>query len=67
MLELEMIRRYKADIILEGGSIHVDGEGTCLVRENRVYPPHPISSMYASTRTHIHISSLFLCLHSRGE
>lgn len=33
VLEVEMIRRYKADIILEGGSIHVDGEGTCVVSE----------------------------------
>lgn len=29
-LEIERIDRYKAPLVLEGGSIHVDGEGTCL-------------------------------------
>ena len=32
VLELEGLRRYKAPLVLEGGSFHVDGEGTCLVR-----------------------------------
>jgi agmatine deiminase len=41
VLEMERVDRYKAPIILEGGSIHVDGEGTlltteeCLLNENR--------------------------------
>lgn len=39
--EMERVDRYKAPIVLEGGSIHVDGEGTflttseCLLNENR--------------------------------
>jgi agmatine deiminase len=39
--ELEGVDRYRAPLVLEGGSIHVDGEGTlltteeCLLNENR--------------------------------
>ena len=41
VLELERMDRYKCNIIMEGGSIHVDGEGTlitteeCLLNHNR--------------------------------
>lgn len=41
VLEIERAGRYRAPLILEGGSIHVDGEGTvltteeCLLNENR--------------------------------
>lgn len=31
--EIERIDRYRAPLVLEGGSIHVDGEGTCLTTE----------------------------------
>jgi agmatine deiminase len=33
VLEVERTDRYRAPIVLEGGAIHVDGEGTCLVTE----------------------------------
>ena len=41
LLEIERLDRYQADFILEGGSIHVDGQGTllttkeCLLNPNR--------------------------------
>ncbi len=41
LLEIERVDRYRAPIVLEGGSIHVDGEGTvlateeCLLNHNR--------------------------------
>jgi hypothetical protein len=33
VLEIEDIPRYKAPLILEGGSFHVDGEGTVIVSQ----------------------------------
>jgi agmatine deiminase len=41
VLDIEWVDRYKAPFVLEGGSIHVDGEGTlitteeCLLNKNR--------------------------------
>jgi agmatine deiminase len=44
ILALERIPRFQHSMILEGGSIHVDGEGTCLVTEecllNKNRNPH---------------------------
>lgn len=37
---LQSIDIYKAPLILEGGSIHVDGEGTCLVTEECLLNPN---------------------------
>ncbi len=33
ILEIEKVDRYKADFVIEGGSIHTDGEGTILTTE----------------------------------
>ena len=33
VLDFEGMGRYRAPLVLEGGSIHVDGEGTCLTTE----------------------------------
>jgi agmatine deiminase len=44
ILEIEGVDRYAAPLVLEGGSIHVDGQGTCLTTEecllNRNRNPH---------------------------
>jgi agmatine deiminase len=37
--ELERIDRYKAPLVLEGGSIHVDGEGTVMTTEECLLSP----------------------------
>jgi len=40
LLEMERFDRYRAPLILEGGSIHVDGEGTLLVTEQCLLHPN---------------------------
>ncbi|XP_030494353.2 agmatine deiminase [Cannabis sativa] len=44
ILEIEKLPRFPQSVILEGGSIHVDGEGTCLTTEecllNKNRNPH---------------------------
>ncbi len=39
VLEIEGVDRYKAPIVLEGGSIHVDGEGTCITTAECLLSP----------------------------
>ena len=39
-LEIEGADRYRAPLVLEGGAIHVDGEGTCLTTEECLLSPN---------------------------
>jgi agmatine deiminase len=40
ILGIEAIDRYAAPLVLEGGSIHVDGQGTCLTTEECLLNPN---------------------------
>ena len=40
ILQIEGFDRYRAPFVLEGGSIHVDGQGTCLVTEECLLNPN---------------------------
>jgi agmatine deiminase len=40
MLEIESLDRYKAPLVMEGGSIHVDGQGTLLATEQCLLHPN---------------------------
>lgn len=39
VLEIERVDRYRAPLVLEGGSIHVDGQGTCLTTAECLLSP----------------------------
>ncbi|MCX7755721.1 MAG: agmatine deiminase [Anaerolineales bacterium] len=39
VLEIERLDRYRAPLVLEGGSIHVDGQGTCLTTAECLLSP----------------------------
>ncbi len=39
VLEIEGLDRYRAPLVLEGGAIHVDGEGTCLTTAECLLSP----------------------------
>jgi agmatine deiminase len=41
VLDLECADRYESDLVLEGGSIHVDGEGTLLTTEECLLKRNP--------------------------
>jgi len=38
--ELDGVSRYRAPLVLEGGSIHVDGQGTCITTEECLLNPN---------------------------
>jgi len=40
ILQIEGLDRYRAPLVLEGGAIHVDGEGTCLATEECLLNPN---------------------------
>ncbi len=63
ILEIEKIDRYRADFVLEGGAVHVDGEGTLLATEecvlNKNRNPHlSKSEMEANLRTYLGVEKI---------
>jgi agmatine deiminase len=40
VLEIEVADRYRTSFVLEGGAIHVDGQGTCLTTEECLLNPN---------------------------
>ncbi|HLW24793.1 MAG TPA: agmatine deiminase [Steroidobacteraceae bacterium] len=45
VLEIEASDRYRAPLVLEGGAIHVDGQGTCLTTEECLLNPNRNAGM----------------------
>ncbi len=63
VLEIERVDRYRAPFVLEGGSIHVDGEGTvltteeCLLNHNR-NPGLSREQIEEALREHLGVSTV---------
>ena len=63
VLEIERAERYRAPLVLEGGSIHVDGEGTvltteeCLLNHNR-NPGLSRDQIEEALREHLGVSTV---------
>jgi agmatine deiminase len=63
ILEIEQAARYRAPIVLEGGSIHVDGEGTCITTEECLLNPnrnpgHSRAQIEAQLRAHLGVEKI---------
>ncbi len=55
ILEIEAADRYRTSFVLEGGSIHVDGRGTCLTTEECLLNPNRNPGMTRSDiEDHLH-------------
>ncbi len=48
MAEVEGVDRYRAPLVLEGGAVHVDGQGTCLTTEECLLNPNRNAGMTRS-------------------
>ncbi len=63
VLEMEDMERYRAPIILEGGSIHVDGEGTLITTEECLLNPNRNPNISKDEiewilKTYLHVSKV---------
>ena len=47
VLEIEGADRYRTSFVLEGGAIHVDGQGTCLTTEECLLNPNRNPRLHA--------------------